>query len=94
MIHLALEGSGQLRASFITRSILLNSKYRLLMEEDETGFLHTTDTNTTMRFNQFIQHPIIYIGNTLPFTACIQLFTCLLIWIYLISCIIEYSHMQ
>lgn len=74
MIHLALEGSGQLRVSFITESILLNGKQKLLEEEDETGFLHAPDTR--VRFNQLIQG--IFAASMLLFTACI-LFTCLLV---------------
>lgn len=70
MIHLALEGSGQLRVSFITGSILLNGKQKLLEEEDETGLLLAPDTR--VRFNQFIQGAVIFAASLLLFTACIQ----------------------
>lgn len=97
MIHLAVEDSGQLRISFITRSILLNSKQSLLVVEDETGFLLWTYTNTRARFNQTVysaSRSIIFSCNTSPFAAYIQLFSRVLTSAFIDLCMIKYFQKQ
>lgn len=91
--------SGQLRLSFITRSILLNSKIEALGggRWNRSPALRLTRTQERDLIRQFIQRPVqlsslVTLYFSLPLFCYFSL--CAKLCIYLLVCLIWYSKMQ